>query len=131
MTGYHIELGYNAHPPAEENEMWEILKQKTQEICDNPQAIITEARRLRSPETCEKGCCHLNTYADNYAEKIGSYGHPISIIEERQAPFFENRQIMQLASTDDPIKYHVRRAFIRLLIEAMHKEEIEVNLTVA
>ncbi len=66
----------------------------------------------------------MDTYADNYAEPFESSGHPITIIEE-------NQQIMQLASAASAIKYHVRRAYVRLLIEAMHKHEIEINLTVA
>ena len=126
MTGYHINLGYSA-TRVDYDEMWKVLKQKTREICDNPQAIIAEARRLgNAPETCPDGCCKLDTYADNYAEPFYGYGHPITIIEREG-----NRQIMQLASTDSGIKYHVRRAFVRLLIEAMHREGIEVNLSVA
>jgi len=125
MTGYHIKIGYNrGESSKDEDKRWETLKKEARNIADNPKAIIAEARRLRSPEICERGCCHLDTYADNYAEPFDSYGHPISIIED-------DRQIMQLASTDDPIKYHVRRAYVRLLIEAMHKHEIEINLIVA
>ena len=127
MTGYHIEIGYNGGSKCSRRsweEMWEILKQKTRLVCDDPQRIIAEARRLGSPETCSRGCCDLDTYADNYAEPFDGYGHPITILEDEQ-------QVMQLASTNDPIKYHVRRAFVRLLIEEMHREKIEVCLTVA
>ena len=127
MVGYHITLGYNGATRTDYDEMWEVLKRKTREICNDPAAIIAEARRLGAPESCSKGCCNLDTYADNYAESFDSYGHPISIIDRGE----DDRQIMQLASTDDAIKYHVRRAFVRLLIEAMHREEIEVNVVVA
>lgn len=124
MTGYHIAIGYNGATRVDYDEMWEILKRKTREVCEQPQAIIDEARRLGSPETCSRGCCTLGTYADNYADPYEICGHPITIIEDKQ-------QIMQLASTDSAMKYHVRRAFVRLLIEAMHREEIEVSLVVA
>ena len=124
MTGYHIEIGYNALRVDREN-MWEILKRNTRKICDNPSVIIAEARRLGAPETCSRGCCDLNTYADNYAEPFGSSGHPIKIIEDKN-----NHQIMQMASTGDNIKYHVRRAFVRLLIQEMHQEEIEISIVV-
>ena len=131
MTGYHITIGYNEATSTDYDEMWEILKRKTREICDNPQAIVAEARRLGAPETCTRGCCQIDTYADNYAMPFGSHGHPVSIIDENSPGYIsDTRQIMQLASTDDPIKYHVRRAFVRLLIEAMHREEIEVSLSV-
>ena len=132
MTGYHISLGYNGaiHNGYDTyDEMWEVLKRKTREICDRPQAIIAETRSLgNAPETCDDGCCNLDTYADFYAKSFSAYGHPITIIESGEE---ENRQIMQLASTGDDIKYCVRRAFVRLLIEAMHKEKIEVSVSVA
>uniref|UniRef100_A0A6H2A5K7 Uncharacterized protein n=1 Tax=viral metagenome TaxID=1070528 RepID=A0A6H2A5K7_9ZZZZ len=125
MTGYHIEIGYNAGGSLkDEGKRWETLKKEARNIADNPKAIIAEARKLGAPETCDDGCCHLDTYADNYAEPFGSYGHPISIIED-------NQQIMQLAGAADRIKYHVRRAYVRLLFKAMHKHEIEINLIVA
>ncbi|KKN05327.1 hypothetical protein LCGC14_1088480 [marine sediment metagenome] len=123
MTGYHITIGYNAGRPGN---FFEILKQKTREICDNPKAIIVEARRLNAPEVCSKGCCHLDNFADNYADSFETYGHPISIIEDG-----EDQQIMQLACASYRLKYHVRRAFVRLLIETMHKEEIEISVVVA
>lgn len=127
MTGYHITIGYNgATNSFSYDEMWEILKETTRKICDSPQSIIAEARRLNAPESCSQGCCSLDTYADNYVDSFETYGHPISIIDDG-----ENRQVMQLASTDDDIKYHVRRAFVRLLIQEMHKRKIEVNLNVA
>lgn len=129
MTGYHIRIGYNGATRTDYDNMWEILKTEARAAADDPRAIIAEARRLGAPESCKRGCCHLDTYADNYAEPFGSYGHPITIIEDEKEE--RERQIMQLASTDDPIKYHVRRAFVRLLIEAMHRHAIEVSLTVA
>jgi len=128
MTGYHIEIGYNGaiNNGLSYEEMWEELKKTARKIANNPVAIIAAARQLGAPETCENGCCHLDNYADNYALPFDTPGHPISIIEDG-----DNQQIMQLASTDDEIKYHVRRAYVRLLIEAMHQKKIEVNLTVA
>ncbi len=126
MTGYHLSIGYNGASRTDYDAMWAELKKTAREIADCPYRIIKEARRLNAPETCKKGCCQLDTYANNYAEPFETAGHPITIIEQE-----DDCQVMQLASTDDPIKYHVRRAFIRLVIEEMHKKEIEVDLTVA
>ncbi|MBN2267761.1 MAG: hypothetical protein JW725_05500 [Candidatus Babeliaceae bacterium] len=126
MTGYHIEIGYNGAHRTGYDSMWEELKRTAREIADHPEKIVAEARRLNAPETCDKGCCHLDTYADNYKDSFETSGHPVSIIEHGK-----DRQIMQLASTADEIKYHVRRAYVRLVIEEMHRKGIEVNLTVA
>ena len=82
MTGYHISLGYNGATRTDYDAMWEILKQRAREVCDNPQAIVAEARRLGAPESCTRGCCHLDTYADNYAEPFEAFGHPVTIITE-------------------------------------------------
>ena len=126
MRGYHIEIGYNGGGTDEtEENRWKTLKTITRKIADNPQAIIKEARRLGAPESCDGGkqCCNLDTYADNYQDDFDTLGHPITIIENEQ-------QIIQLASAGDNIKHHVRRAYVRLLIEEMHRQEIEINLNV-
>ncbi|NQT32207.1 MAG: hypothetical protein HQ594_00865, partial [Candidatus Omnitrophica bacterium] len=92
MTGYHIQIGYNgAIRTAYEDydAMWAELKSTAREIANNPKKIIEEARRLGASEACDKGCCKLETYADNYLAKFGGSGHPISIIEKG-----EDKQIM-------------------------------------
>ncbi len=118
MIGYYFSIGFNPDPIGDYDEMWKILKQTTREICDNPQAIVTEARRLNAPETCPDGC------ADNYANPFDSHGHPVAIIDDGE----EN---LIMATDTTGIKYHVCRAFMRLLIEAMHREKIEVSVDVA
>lgn len=125
MTGYYVRIGYNPLR-IDHEKMWSTLKCEARHIADNPQAIIAEARRLGSPEQCDDGCCDLDSYADNYSEPFGVAGHPVSIHEDADEPW-----LVQHASTADPIKYHVRRAFIRLLIEAMHRKEIEVSMSVS
>lgn len=129
MTGYHIKLGYNPMR-TDYDEMWKILKSEARKVADDPSTIIAEARRLGAPENCEDGCCPLSSYADNYADAFGSYGHPIVIID-KGGDDRDDRQIMQMASTDSGIKYHVRRAYVRLLIQAMHRHGIEVSMTVS
>lgn len=122
MTVYYFEIAYN---PLRTDKivMWKELKRSARQIADHPELIIKEARRLNAPEKCIHGCCKLETYADNYRKEFGSPGHPVRISED-------TKEIKQEASTSDSIKYHVRRAFTRLLIEAMHKKEIEINLQV-
>ena len=124
MRGYHIRIGYNGGGDAEEEESrWQSLIQVARSVADNPQRIVTEARRLGAPERCAEGCCELSTFADNYANEALS---PVSIIDQDG-----NRQVMQLASTGDELKYCVRWAYVRLVIEEMHRLNIEVSLSVA
>ena len=55
-------------------------------------------------------------------------GHPIQIRPATEPD--DGNQIVQWASTGDEIKYCVRRAFVRLLMEEMHKNNVEVNVQV-
>lgn len=124
MTGYHFSIGYNGATRCDYQSMWETLKRKTREICNSPDSIVKEARRVGCPEKCRKGCCQLEGYADGYGESYDSGVHPIQIDEKPG-----REQVIQMASTSCEIKYHVRRAFVRLLMEAMHRESIEINGT--
>lgn len=125
MTGYHIEIGYNP-TRGDHDEMWRLLRSEARRIADQPSVIIAEAERLNAPCVSDDGECELGDYADIYKEPFGSPGHPVRVVEDG-----DNRQIMQMASTDAGLKYHVRRAYARLLIEAMHRHGIEVSLMVA
>ncbi len=125
MTGYHFQLGYNGATRTDDDQMWTILKSEARRVADDPAAIIAEAKRLGSPETCDDGCCLLDAYADNYAEPFSTPGHPVKVIDQEG-----NIQILQMASTGSAIKYHVRRAYMRLLIEAMHRQAIEISVSV-
>lgn len=127
MRGYHIRIGYNGGGnSAEEEFRWQSLVQSARTVADHPQRIIDEARRIGAPEQCDQGCCELATFADNYANDFSTPGHPVSIIERE-----DDRQIMQMASAGDELKYCVRRAYVRLVIEEMHRLNIEVSLSVS
>ncbi len=128
MVGYHISIGYNGATGIDYSVAWKTLKRVSRQVCDDPAEIIAEARRLGAPEQCERGCCTLESHTEVYRTSFETSGHPVSIIENENDP--ENYQVMQLASSGDAIKYHVRRAFVRLVIESMHREGIEVSLTV-
>lgn len=125
MTGYHISMGYCAEfgaGDADYEERWKILQGVARQICDNPQEILEEARRLGAPEECECGC-HLSDYIDNYAFPFTYDGHPIKVLQEQ-------RELMQLAGSACAGKFHVRRAFVRLLMAKMHRLKLELNLHV-
>jgi len=125
MTGYHMSIGYTA-TRCDSDAMWDILKREARRVADSPDAIAAEVRRLGGPEVCEDGCCKLATYVEIYLKPFDNPCHPVKIVDRH-----DERQIMQLASTDAGFKYHVRRAYVRLLIEAMHRHAIEISLSVA
>jgi len=127
MMSWHITLGYNSQGQ-DENEAWKKLKAIARDIADHPDAIEAEANRV-DPATCEDDECCVLGYAQNYADPIQTeiggpgQGHPLTICEK-------DRQIIQWASTGCDVKYSVRRAFIRLLMEAAHRERIEISIHV-
>ena len=122
MLGYYVSIGYNpCNTDNEEN--WETLKRKAKEVCKNPKAIKKEAKKLGCRDKCEDGCCTLEEYVDVYKRFFNVDGAPVHIDEE-------NKHIVQYASTSTEFKYKIRRAYIRLLIQEMHKLGIEVNLEV-
>jgi hypothetical protein len=117
MTGYHIEVGYNSVHSKEE--VGKKLREVVKSICAKPEIITAELKRVEGREI-----------PDSYAE---SYREPwqdatIKIIEG------ERLQVMQLASGGGESRDHkeaMRRAFCRLVIEAMHREQMEVSVYVA
>jgi hypothetical protein len=125
MTGYYIRIGYNP-TRGDSDEMWRLLKEEARNLADKPEAIIEEVLRVEDPSGTFGYLGELDMYADIYREPFDSDGHPVAIVEERGEQY-----VQQLASTDRGLKYHVRRAYARLLIEAMHRHGIEVCLSVA
>ncbi len=120
MLGHHISVGYN--PRGDSEAHWLALLDQARRIADHPREIETEARRVGCADHDRLGES-LEGYAENYRNVFGAPGHPVRIVEG------EDRHVMQLASTDQgDIKYHVRRAFVRLLVEAMHSLSIEVTV---
>jgi hypothetical protein len=131
-TGYHISIGYNSGiscparliGDAGKTEAWGILKSVVEKLCGEPDRIIAEARAYGAPECCATGpeCCTLQNHADRY--KLPWTDRTIYFDEKRQ-------EVIQMASGDRLVKEHIRRAFCRLVMQEMHKHNIEINITVA
>jgi hypothetical protein len=127
-TSYHLSIGYNSgcSCPKElikPEQSWELLKSAVLVICGDPALIVAEARKFGAPEQCANGpeCCTLEGHAERY--KTPWTDQTIRFNEK-------NKQVIQIASGDREVKEHVRRAFCRLVIAAMHKYNIEVNMEV-
>lgn len=127
-TSYYIELGYNGgfSSQLDRDEQWEVLKSAVLEIREHPERIWDEARAFGAPEEDDDG-----ETLESYCERYRPPATDQTIYVEDTA---DRRYVVQMASGGEParlMKEHVRRAFCRLVIYAMHRQSIEVNLTVS
>ncbi len=120
MTGYYISVGYNSqHSP---EEVWRELEMVMRELCANPKRIADEACAVGAP--IEVGGENIYDYAERYQANDG-----IAILETS-----EGKHIAQTASgggVSRILKEHLRRAFCRLVLAAMHGKGMEINITVS
>jgi hypothetical protein len=117
MTGYHIEVGYNSG--SFKVEVADKLREVVKTICAKPETILAEVKRI-------EGCDIPEEYAESYREPWKDA--TVSFIDG------EDFQVMQLASgggESRDYKESMRRAFCRLVLEAMHRERMEVSVVVA
>ena len=117
-TGYHIEAGYNSGCSREVVE--EQLLAEVDSICDNPEQILCEVERVEKLKPSDEYAdCYRKPWSD-CTIKILNDGHKISV--------------MQMASgggDERGIKESMRRAFCRLVLERMHRNQMEVNVIVS
>jgi hypothetical protein len=119
VTGYKLEVGYNSTCDSEH--AWWKLVDTVQRIRLNTGAIAGEVARI---EPGRFGDAELREFAAAYL----SDGDFTLTIDEA------HRCVRQMASGGAPareIKEAMRRAFSRLVIDAMHQARIEVNLIVS
>ncbi len=117
ISGYSFKDGYDA--------AWEILVNETHRLINEPALIATEARAYGSPEVCcDRGCLSLLEACKAYVNR--GMDAPLAIIEDDHG-----RRVIQFTTGNRPLREHVRRAFCRLLIQRMHRQQIEVNLVVS
>lgn len=129
MTGYHISIGYLSGYDKEE--AWEVLKRVVLELCNAPARIAEEAMRFGMNGAVARE--YAEAYRGASLESRGTEDSTLRIIEAN--PVEETKpEIMQLASGGGPsriYKEQMRRAFCRLVMDEMHKLEIEININVA
>lgn len=122
-TGWTIEIGYNSHD-SDKGALWGQLKMFAEELRRHPSLLNMEAYKFGAPNECEGGT--RLEFCDVYA-RDWTDGGPCHIIEEQQC-------IHIMASGGGEardMKEHIARAFCRIVIHAMHRKGIEVNLRVA
>jgi hypothetical protein len=126
VLGYYIELGnMSGHSfKGSLDEAWGRLVAAVAELRESSMAIVDEVRRLNPDAKASALTPHAVAYSSlNKTAELRIIDEPEG--DERK------RQIVQYAGGDRPTKELVRRAFCRLLIDAMHREGIEVEMTVA
>lgn len=116
MAGWHISIGYSGGEFTEE-EAWEALKEEALELAELHELIAHEAVDESDPVPNFDQIDELLPYAERYS----SGDSTMQIIEDRDP------QVILLASGQDPLKIRVRRSFVRLLMERMHKRGIDIN----
>lgn len=135
MTSYRLEVGYQSGSSREE--AWECLKEITEEICEHPEELVSEACRFDGKRNTHHPHCG-KSFRGLLAEYAEAYKPPrkdltLRIIENTRDGVDEN-SVVQYASGGGEgrvVKESLRRAFCRLAIQRMHREGYEVNLTVA
>lgn len=121
-TGYSIEVGYISGYSFNGNKdkAWEILKNVVASIAELPSDINYEAIKFGSPVYDHEGDFSLMDVCETFSLPVKDGG--VMIIND------EKRYIHLMASGNRTIKEHTRRAFIRLVMYAMHRQGIEINV---
>lgn len=127
-VGYHIRLGYNGRTDWHSDDAWKELKNFALKLAKQPEVIAEEAKKFNAPENCCDEC--ETTLIDVCKTYDKSYGNPLTIIDKLDNEGDPDKQVMQMATGGCLLKDHTRRAFCRLIINEMHKQGIEVSLTV-
>lgn len=120
-TSWHIIPGYNGWSIYGEDEVAEILAEEARRVADDTIALRNEAYRL-APSS---NGIRENEMIEYCAKFMTRDDATVTI-----AP----GEVYLLASGGGrgrDIKHFTRRAFVRLLLEAMHARGLEINITVA
>lgn len=127
MTGYHLRIGYLSGYSTNScrDEAWKILVETAERIREDREAIIAETLRLEPNLDRE----HIAESAECFSKKTRDA--TLTIINKVTTEN-DDRGIMLLAGGGcRGDKESTRRAFCRLVIEAMHRKKIEVCLSVS
>lgn len=143
MTGYYLELGYNAALGGEQQiKAWDTLVAVFTNVIGDPERVVREVQRVEAGAASEEAireCAVWYTHPERTPDVDCTFR--IHDKEDFIAPMTDNLEpapfkpyIAQLASGGGPgraTKMAVRRAICRLVIEDMHRLKIEVNLRVS
>ena len=119
MTTYQLSIGYNACRTDRE-EQFESLLREAEYLKDNPLTLIAEVGRVEPEWTSEE----LEPFVDS--DTLKDPDNRWLTVKRIGEPDIESSHITLWASTNDGLKYAVRRAMVRLLMTAMHREGIEL-----
>ena len=120
-TSYVLQVGYPSM--FDRSEMAEKLIEIVEAIQANPQMIVDEAIRLEPDRDVEL----LREYSIRYVPPVADLTLT-SEVDEIGLPIF--RQLASGGGESRDVKESLRRAFCRLVIEAMHRARMEVSLLV-
>ena len=124
-TGYTIQVGYLSGYSFNggNDAAWNILKSVAASIAESAKDIHYEAIKYGSPDYDYDGDFSLMDVCNTFALPVKDGG--VMIINDTE------RYIHMMASGNRTLKEHSRRAFIRLVMSAMHRQGIDINVNVA
>lgn len=125
VTSYRIEIGYTGNGPDLDYES--ELRRVVLGICQNPERILAEVGRVEGP--CSIDDDEIMEYIDRY--RLPWTDATIGFSERSAGRDFGVIQSATGGGPERDFKESLRRAFIRLVVEAMHGLKIEVNVIVS
>lgn len=132
MTGFYISAGYSS--TCDSDEVEQMMFKVGREIANDPQAIVNEMAINGSAPWRESDSEKLMEYARRFKEQ-----QDLTIEFETECPDYVSDkeewtpQIKMLASGGGYhriFKEESRRAFMRLLVNQMHRLGMDVNISV-
>lgn len=125
MTGWHITIGYNSGHITKAD-AWETLKTVVSNVCSNRTRIGNTALGYGCPQSDDAGTLaeHLEKFA------IPCPDATITLLEPNSPGDAGTVMLLASATSFNSIKTNTRRAFARLVIQEMHKRQIDVDLSV-
>lgn len=129
-TGYHLSLGYCSGFSKSQCQAkaWDTFTQWVATMRENTRAIAEETSRLEPSLNAHDVWSVAKTFA------ASAEGCTLTVIDKVDEHGDPSRSVMLMASGGGEyrvIKEATRRAFCRLALEAMHREGIELNISVS
>lgn len=121
-TSYHITVGYNSG--FKNSEVESLLRSEVERLCSQPKRILEEVQRV-------EGYLPDKEYGEHYRQPWQDLTIRYSEAEPENDLEFAVIQSASGGGNSREVKEAMRRAFCRLILEAMNRHHMEVNIHTA